>query len=79
MPRMRRYKPKWGMKMLNPMEILPAFYFVVDNITTEKQGGASFKQVLFQMFGKCSRRWMVTNIFQIAEIITFSCCCVLLN
>lgn len=44
MPRMRRYKPKWGMNMLNPVELSPAFYFVVDNITTEKQVGASFKE-----------------------------------
>lgn len=78
MPEMRRYKPKWDMKTLNPVELLPVFYFVVDNITTEKQVGASFK-VLFQTFGNCIKRWMVSNALQVSEIIPLSCCRVLPN
>lgn len=78
MPKMRRYKPKWGMKMLNRVEQSPGFYFVVDNITTEKHVGSSFK-VLFQTFGKCLKRWMVSNVLQTAEIIACFCCHVLLN
>lgn len=76
MPKMRRYKQKWG--MLNPMEVIRTCYFVVDNIATQKQVGTSFK-VLFGIFGKYSKRWMVSNVLQIAEIIALSCCHVLLN
>lgn len=78
MPIMRWYKQKWGMKKLNPVELSPTLYFAVDSITTQKQVGASFN-VLFQIFGKCSKRRMVSNVLQIADIIALSCCHVLLN